>query len=59
MAVFPEGVCKVFGTNFGPFIVVRGLRATPSFIYQQWAWHGDPALQWTSDVCRELYTPPG
>ena len=23
------GVCKVFGTNFGPGIVVRGLRATP------------------------------
>ncbi len=25
--MFEEGVCKVFSTNFGPSIVVRGLRA--------------------------------
>ncbi len=39
-------VCKLFGTNFGPFIVVRGLRAPPIYNLPTGAGHGDPALQW-------------
>ena len=38
-------VRKVLGTNFGPSIVVRGLRA-PQMLGVKMAGHGDPALQW-------------
>ena len=38
-------VCKVFGMNITVTIVVRGLRAPPSFLTSM-AGHGDPALQW-------------
>ena len=38
-------VCKVFGMNIPVTIVVRGLRAPPSFLTSM-AGHGDPALQW-------------
>ena len=40
-----RGVCKVFGMNITVTIVVRGLRAPPSFLTSM-AGHGDPALQW-------------
>ena len=53
-------MCKVFDTDFGPPIVVRGLRAPPSFNLPKIAGHGDPALQWVvggRKIVKKLYIP--